>query len=336
MKIIFAKNVCRALPLTINYLLKEGRDEDSRAGQVLVSPTPMMIVTEHPDQRVLFSEVRDANPFFHAAEAIWMLAGRNDAKFLDRFIKDFSARYAEKDGTLHDAYGKRWRNAFGFDQLGAVVERLIVDPFDRQCVIQMWDCALDYHNDLVGSWHSRPCNTNVFLRLNAGKLDLTVCCRSNDMLWGCHGANAVHFSVLHEYLAARLAVPMGTMYQLSNNAHVYWEALKKLNLKDLGVELQDDRYEVGTTGVGPAPLFNFINKADKDIETFMSVMDADQITMAAPKYSNSWFEYTLENIMKAHAYFKAKNYEGAMEAAVNIGSPDWRIACTEWIERRIP
>jgi thymidylate synthase len=52
-------------------------------------------------------------------------------------------------------------------------------------------------------------------------LDLTVLCRSNDVVWGAYGANAVHFSVLQEYLAGRIGVDVGVMYQFSNNYHGY-------------------------------------------------------------------------------------------------------------------
>ena len=34
-----------------------------------------------------------------------------------------------------------------------------------------------------------PCNTHAYFAINAeGSLDLTVCNRSNDLVWGCLGA----------------------------------------------------------------------------------------------------------------------------------------------------
>src|SRR5580765_2589210 len=111
MHILRVRNVCDALPKGLNFLLQEGYKETSRAGDVIVAPVPVMTVTQFPRERVLFSAARDANPFFHLAEGIWMLAGRYDAKFLDQFVSNkYSNLYAEKDGAVHDAYGFRWRH----------------------------------------------------------------------------------------------------------------------------------------------------------------------------------------------------------------------------------
>src|SRR5262245_49446193 len=106
---IYAKNVREALPQGLKLLRDCGKEEPSRAGMVRVAPCPVMTVYAEPCDRVLFSPERDANPFFHLAEALWMLAGRKDAEFLNLFVKDFGKRFAEEDGTVHGAYGARWR-----------------------------------------------------------------------------------------------------------------------------------------------------------------------------------------------------------------------------------
>jgi hypothetical protein len=152
------RNVCQALPKTVEMLMG-AKIEQSRNGDVLVAPCPVTTVYERPRERVLFSAVRDANPWFHAVEALWMLAGREDAATLNRFVKSFAEKYAEPDGRVHDSYGQRWRSGFGFDQLEAVIERLTENPQDRQCVITMWDPGSDVdgltskaggYNDLLG------------------------------------------------------------------------------------------------------------------------------------------------------------------------------------------
>jgi len=327
-----ARNVCEALPKTIQHLLEQGVEEKSRAGKVLVAPHPVMTVTFFPRERVLFSAERDANPFFHMAEAIWMLAGRYDAKFLDRFIKTFSRDYAENDGALHDAYGFRWRCGVGFDQLDYVVEKLRSNHFDRQAVIQMWDAGGTF-DDLRGTWKSRPCNTHAYIRINNHKLDLTISCRSNDMLWGAHGANAVHFSILQEYLAARIDVDIGTLYQLSNNAHVYTEILGRsidTNNLDIVKNLYDNRYVSDT--ILPIVMFEEPESIDDDVELFMNNMDINHL--GDTSYDNPWFYNTLTMAIQAHHHFKNKNFDLAMEAARAIEANDWRIACAEWIERR--
>jgi thymidylate synthase len=331
MKIVRARNVCVALPLTMEYLKKNGRNEPSNGGEVIVAQEPMITETQLPRERVLFSAARDANPFFHLFEAIWMLAGENNGFMLDRFIKNFSGRYGEEDGLIHDAYGWRWRHAFGFDQLDAVVQRLLINPLERQCVIQMWD-AMGY-DDLQGKWKTRPCNTHVFLRLNNHALDITVCCRSNDMIWGCHGANAVHFSVLQEYIAARIDAEIGTMYQISNNAHIYLEQYPFMRAGESDKlvihKFYDDRYD----RVSPLAMFLEPGEIDQDIRMFMDNMEAGDLEFT--EYRNPWFYNTLTKAIQAHGLFKQKQFTEALVRAEEIEASDWRVACYEWIERRV-
>jgi len=379
---INVRNVCQALPIGLDMLQKYGSREDSRAGPVLVSSRPVVTVTHQPRARVLFSSVRDANPFFHLVEAIWMLSGRDDAATLNRYVRDFGARYAD-DEVMHGAYGRRWRSALGFDQLDHVVRMLIENPADRQVVIQMWDARDDYiddndggsglrhhdvgENDLRGKWKDRPCNTHVYLRVRSEKnfkssrnsaaevrlgnltvdhdqvLDLTVCCRSNDAIWGAHGANAVHFSVLQEYLAARIDVGVGTMYQLSNNYHCYVSELERLRKRafaagfndktdEIDDALIDDRYSSGEAA--PMPMFIDPADIDDDVQKFMEWHDANGVSRY-PRYHNPWFECTLGRAVTAHRMYRRGDLTTAVMLAKTIQAPDWRLACTEWLQRRV-
>lgn len=357
MHLINAANVCEALWMGAALLQSRGVDEESRAGKVRVIPTPVMTVTRCPQQRVLFSDLRDANPFFHLYEAVWMLSGRSDAAPLNRFVKDFGSQYGEKDGTVHGAYGHRWRRDFGFDQLNAVVEKLKKDRGTRQAVIQMWDCDVGANNDLQGQWNDRPCNTHIYLRIREEKmlldadnipgnlplLDMTVCCRSNDAMWGCHGANAVHFSILQEYIAARVGVVVGHLYQLSNNYHIYHAYIGQLfkNAQKIhgntaffdAYMLHDDRYFTSRNEVTWHWMFNVPDKIDEDLIKFM---DWDVSTSTdRPSFHNQFFGDTLYPAMMAHRKWKEKHRAEAMEWAGMIAAPDWRIACCEWMARRV-
>ena len=89
MKVINARNVNDALAAGLRYLWAEGIPETSRNGPVLVAPTPVTTVYSHPTERVLLSPTRDANPFFHLMESLWMLAGKNDIALPVQFNKRF-------------------------------------------------------------------------------------------------------------------------------------------------------------------------------------------------------------------------------------------------------
>lgn len=355
-------------------LAQDGVEQDSRAGRVRVLPYPVLSVYERPYERVLMDAVRDANPMFHLMESLWMLAGRDDAAFLDRYVGDFGERYAEKDGRIHGAYGYRWRHTMGFDQLDQVVNRLRDNPNDRQAVIQMWDAAqyedwrggtqgrMHYGSDDLeeSQWKDRPCNTHIYLRVrttyeNGGgviynaaggqedyiepevrrELDLTVCCRSNDIVFGAYGANAVHFSVLQEYLAGRLGVSVGRMYQFSNNYHGYVDVLRRQG-DPLILSAVPDPY---TNPVRSLPMGKNWEAWDSDLRSFMEWHD-DVLWSSVEEsgshiYANSWFAHTAVPVSCANYCWKHGNRDEALKWAEKIDAPDWRAACVAWMQRRM-
>src|SRR5215475_5121801 len=105
--VIKANNVRDALLQAWNIVCGCGVMENSRAGKVITMQEPVTIKYQFPKQHVLLNPIRDANPFFHLMEAMWMLAGRDDAAFLDYYVKGFGERFGS-NGIVMDAYGQRW------------------------------------------------------------------------------------------------------------------------------------------------------------------------------------------------------------------------------------
>ena len=319
MIVIYADSVDHAYSSAVQVMKDYGQPDDSRNGKVLSPPCPITTVYTQPQRRVILNKHRDANPFFHLFESLWMLSGRRDATWLDKYVADFSARYGEEDGTQYGAYGYRWRRHFQNDQLGVIVRRLRRDPKDRRVVIQMWDPYVDLF-DTNESPEPRdvPCNTQIYPRIVNGKLDVTVTCRSNDVVWGAYGANAVHFSMLHEYLAGRLGVQVGNYYQISNNWHLY--------------ESVRDRFQPDET-LGEYPGYVSIGENwdqwDHDCMKFVN-----DPTGVGHTFANQWFYDVPCKMATTHDLWKRKNKLGARQVADSIMAPDWRKAVVEWMERR--
>lgn len=336
MHVIKARNVNDALAKGLEHLLRYGVEEPSRNGPVLVAPTPVTTVYERPWERVLFSPLRDANPFFHLMEALWMLAGKNDLLFPQFFNSQFG-RYSDDALTLRGAYGYRWRHWFGYDQLKTIATQLRIDPTSRRAVLTMWDAGkFEYGQDdwgeeagdLLAATVDKPCNTHIYFRVNAGRLDMTVCNRSNDIYWGAYGANAVHMSMLQEYMAAAIGVDIGAYYQVSNNFHLYTAVVNRQRAMDLIVDSQcNDAYLL--KGV----------KTMSMVSTDISVWDADLAKfMVAPlrpveEYTNGWFQTVAAPMLAAWHERKTKRSTGYTQAN-SIIVDDWQSACTAWILRR--
>lgn len=341
MRAISGRNVNTLFTIGMRELTTSGLREDSRNGPVIVYPEPVCSTYDQPCERVLFSRARRANPFFHLFESFWMLAGRDDAAFLDRYVSDFGARFAEGNGELHGAYGNRWKNwqgkyYGGFDQLDWAVDLLLRDPGSRRAVIQMYDP--NYDSTLPTSPiipRDIPCNTTIYLRLRSDGsyqnppdpvLDLTVCCRSNDAIWGAFGANAVHFSVLLEYLAFRLDARVGRLHQLSNNLHVY-DATRHLYDPEEG---SPDLYATGK--VAARSLFSGALQGAFEIE--LGQWMEDPSNRGDYPYDSPVFGELLTPMSRVHDAIKAKDWLEAERLTDFVLHTDWSMAAYRWIETR--
>jgi len=287
---------------------------------------PVTTIYRKPWRRVLFCDVRDANPFFHLMEALWMLAGRDDSAWISQFSKNIG-QFAEDDGKFHGAYGFRWRS--GVDQIETAANLLRRKPDTRRAVISMWNPAADLGADR----RDIPCNTHVYFKVRNGKLNMTVCCRSNDIIWGCYGANAVHFSVLQEYMARKSGYDIGLYYHISDSWHYYLEnpTWKKLNM---GAAYGEQDYYAGhgytPSRIASAAIVNGTTDAwDADLERFFKD-DWDDPIM----YQDLFFGRTAYPMRDAWRCYKRGDIETALHLCKNIASPDWALACTQWMMRR--
>ncbi len=328
MQVLTVRNVHGALPVGLRYLMVYGKERESRNGPVLVAPEPVTTVFQKPLERVMLHPERDDNPFFHFIESLWMLAGRNDIATLTPYVKRM-ADFSDDGVTQHGAYGHRWRKHFGFDQLGHIITALKDNPEDRRNVLQMWDATVDLGRD----GRDLPCNTQIyFTRTDAGALDMTVCCRSNDIIWGAYGANAVHMSVLQEYVAGGIGCDVGTYYQMSNNYHAYRKTFDPLH----ALLVLDGK--VGESQPYTHPDFKSyplmrtpVDQWQQDLAMFLD--EGMVLGLRDP-----FFRQVAQPIVSAHTAYRqlegASRFSTAFEILSQCKAGDWRIACERWIQRR--
>lgn len=347
---INARNVNDALFNGATLLREHGVVSESRNGPVLRAPCPITTVYLASAERVMLHPGRDANPFFHLVEALWMIAGRNDLKTLTPYVSNMKNFSDDGGKTQPGAYGHRWRKHFigstlrldTMDQLDWAVRRLKADPNDRRVVIQMYDAEVDqYAADNGGK--DIPCNLMALPAINvSGGLDLTVFNRSNDMVWGAYGANAVHFSVLQEYLAAQIGVPVGVYFQVSNNFHAYLSTLGKAgeewpwgrsNIIGSQAQYRPDPYGAGQ--VKPTPMFEPVEDplyVLNDIQMFLD--DPARVGIKSPFLR----KIACPMVMAHRAYKAAKNTTGIQDALEILeqmpADNDWRAGATLWLSNR--
>lgn len=298
--------------------------EDSRNGPVATFQEPTVLTLYNPEKRVLFDWDRDANPFFHVMETVWMFAGSNDSGFPSKFNSTY-AKYAEADGLVHGAYGKRWRDhfqpkelgpRFKMDQIQLAIAMLKRNAEDRRVVLSMWDTA----EDLGASKNDLPCNTHIYFRVVQGRLNMTVCNRSNDMVWGALGANVVHMTYLQELVARGAGYKIGTYRVFTNNLHVYTDRPDIKKIWETSVP-----YDPYLNKVTPYPLLQPGETAEELFHDCEDMVKKDFSTT----FRTAWMN---DVALPMHqAYLDKANREQWIE---NIAAQDWSLACQEWVARR--
>lgn len=295
---------------------------EPRGKKTLEWPEPWITYYEQPQERVLFSAARDANPFLHLFESLWMLAGRDDLKFMQSLSKRFE-QYSDDGKILQGAYGARWKT-----QLTKVIEILKEDKDSRRAVLTMWNIL-----DLGTNSKDIPCNTHVYFKIRSNKLRMTICCRSNDMIWGAYGANAVHFSMLQEYIADKLGVAPGPMIQISDSMHVYLEGDEgKVWARCAAEEYSTapiDPYKAGE--VAPLALGARKRAWDDDLKLFFEQFDTiGPKPIGSTIWKSEWWRAVAAPMWNA---FVTRGMNG-VKWINEVEAPDWNHAGREWLERR--
>jgi thymidylate synthase len=359
------------------YLEPPMTTSPSRYGQVITIEEPVIITYQNPLNRVLFNSYRDCNPFFHLIEALWMLAGRNDVKTLTHFVKSF-AKFSDDGETIHDAYGYRWRHHFpdpdyglpdevtgrylAIDQIREAISILKADPFTRRVVLAMWDASDLHRVRTMPDCKAVPCNLHVMFRPRHSEqasiggadhtLDMTVTNRSNDMLLGALGANYVHMSFLHEYIALATGFRVGLYHHITNNLHVYTQKVPATDImptfpptppKENGTvwspggwvppKLLNANFEHSYQDYNHyTPLYEDREAFDREIALLLDEVADDKLPSTS--YINNSLNDLFIPAMRAHWFHRRERPIEAMRAATFIIPPDWRTACCQWLTRR--
>lgn len=332
MRVLNVQNVNEAVACGFTYLLNYGAEESSRNGKVLVSTDPVCTIYNKPLERVLFSPTRDANPFFHLMESLWMLAGRNDVEFPAQFNKRFK-EYSDDGVIAWGAYGHRWRQFFGYDQLAVIIRELRANPTSRRCVLAMWNGMPDELTDTppdldvaVKGGKDVPCNTHAYFDVRGGALNMTVCNRSNDAVWGAYGANVVHFGFLLEYMAEQIGVPVGVYRQMSNNFHAYLDHYDRQKLESIVAETSKTNLYKIYPDMQVVPLGS---AAEGWHDELMGFFDAEQHTFEHP-----FFELVAAPMLLAWRHHKDGDAVWAKKSIDTMPYCDWQIAALGWLNKR--
>lgn len=173
---------------------------------------------------------RKTYPKTMAAEVAWYLKGTQDVRWLQKYAKMWDL-FVEDDGfTVKNAYGYRWRNHFGRDQLKLAVDTLAEDWTSRQAVISAWDPSSD---GLGNKDKNVPCPAMFTFNIKPGELGTeylylhtSLFLRSSDFIVGLPydiGGHALLMDAFCQSLSPRLdqTLKLGTVHASLADAHIY-------------------------------------------------------------------------------------------------------------------
>lgn len=195
---------------------------------------PVYFEIENPRDRLLNISCRKNIKKYIFGELLWYLSGRNDVKFIKKYSKMWE-RLSDDGIHNNSAYGHFIFNGLPtvgpgisnnchekkfMSQWNFVKETLNSDPYSRQAVIHIKPIQMYKTKDTVCTYFLQ-----FFIRDN--KLDMLVCMRSNDVMFGLT-YDVFMFSFLQELMAAELGVELGKYMHLSANMHMYMKDEEKI------------------------------------------------------------------------------------------------------------
>lgn len=170
---------------------------------------PVSVVME-PGGPIVTVPGRKLNPYFMAAEALWILGGCDSTDLLTPYMPSIAKYYDE--GHTFGAYGPRIK-----EQICGAAARLRDDLTTRQAVITTWRPEV-----YVTSTRDVPCTVMFHFMARDGKLDMVTYMRSND-LWRGFTYDVFNFRMVWELLLeiSGLELELGRHTHIVGSMHVY-------------------------------------------------------------------------------------------------------------------
>jgi thymidylate synthase len=177
-----SKQFSKAYRGLLEDLLTVGhRERNNRTGVGVSVLGPRSFTLDLSDGLLPVPGNRKVYPKTAAAEVAWFLQGRKEVDFIAKYAPIWD-KFVEDDGrTVAGAYGYRWRNNFGRDQIADALAALTMDPSDRRIFISAWDPAVD---GLGRPSKNVPCPVGFTLSITNGRLNSTLLIRSSDVFVG--------------------------------------------------------------------------------------------------------------------------------------------------------
>lgn len=211
----------RRLSLIVEDLADWGVKVPSERGDTIEMEN-MVLRMKNPLDRVCTEEWRKMNIGFAIVDAISHIVGDNRLAPLTQFVPGFS-RFSTNGRTIDGSYGERIHTN---NQLEMLIDMLKRNPDSRRAVLTIYMGPVDLAG---GGGLNTPCTLNLHFLVRNDKLNMKVMMRSNDVMLGLTN-DVFTFTMLQEYVASQLSIPLGDYTHFASSFHLYVEDLKKFHV----------------------------------------------------------------------------------------------------------
>lgn len=142
-------------------------------------------------------------------------------------------------GQLSDNHERTYDGYIWLDQVDYLIYMLMTNPYSRRIKTTLW-CVEDLDDMAL-----EPCVYETHWQMWDGKLNLTVCVRSNDMGLG-NPYNIYQYAILHRMIAQVTGHEVGEICFNIDNAHIY-----DRHEKALLEQVQRETYEAPIVTINP-------------------------------------------------------------------------------------
>ena len=272
------QNLSNALCVLSEALLERGvwttRGKNAAGNKCLEFPGAVLIKINNPTNRYCFVPDRKWNKTLGWAESLWLATGSNNLSMPGSYVKnlysfsddgvymragygprirrfgDNFTKYQIGAGTMYRQYGDS-HSGVGVDQLRFIVDKFKEDLGTREAVITIHDPMADDFDMGNGGGpilrtKDTPCTRSIHFMVVDGKMNCYVDMRSNDLIWGFSAVNVFNFTLMQEYVAKMVGVPVGVYYHKVDNLHIYesaYDLVKSIATYGRNAFCTDESYE---------------------------------------------------------------------------------------------
>lgn len=233
----------------------ETRGKNPAGNKCIEFPGCTLIRIVNPTDRYIRVPERKWSKTLGWIESLWLARGENWLEMPVSYVKNLM-NFSDDGVTMRAGYGPRlryfgahnsmylaksgqvYRNQYvvrpGYrpdplatvDQLRFVVEKFREDLGTREAVITIHDPLADDFTEANGfqvllDTKDTPCTRSIHFMVVDGRMNCYVDIRSNDLIWGFSAVNVFNFTLMQEYIAAIVGVPVGEYFHKADNLHIY-------------------------------------------------------------------------------------------------------------------